>query len=190
MAVMKGPHLIAVGGLSGTGKSTLCRRLAGELGAAWIRSDEVRKELWGVPPTQKLPPAAYAPEFSAKTYAEADRRTEEALAAGRIVIVDMVFAKEAGRNAAADRAQRLGAGFTGLWLEAPADTLRARVDARTGDVSDADSAVVNMQLGYDLGAIGWRRIDAGGTAEQTHAQAVAALAGGLRRAAQPAVPKP
>jgi predicted kinase len=169
--------LIAVGGLSGTGKSTLARRLAAETDAVWLRSDEVRKDLWGVAHTAKLPPEAYSKEFSDKTYAEVDRRMTAALLAGRTVVVDTVFATEPGRTKVEDAARALGVPFVGLWLEAAPDTLRARVDARTGDASDADSRIVDMQLGYDLGDIKWRRIDANGTAAQTYERACPAVFG-------------
>ena len=168
-------HLICIGGLSGTGKSTLARRLAGELSAVWLRSDEVRKELWGVAFDEKLPLEAYTQEFGEKTYKELNRRTDAALRAGRTVILDVVFAKAEGRA----KAQRLATGakadFTGLWLEAAPDIMRARVDARTGDVSDADSKVVDMQLTYEIGTVDWHRIDAGGTAENTYRQAAKVL---------------
>ena len=170
-----GAHLICIGGLSGTGKSTLARRLAGELSAVWLRSDAVRKELWGVAPEVKLPPEAYTPDFSEKTYKEVNARAETALRAGRTVILGVVFARAEGRAKAHALARACGADFTGLWLEAPADTLRARVDARTGDVSDADSKIVDQQLGYEIGVVDWHRIDAGGTADHTHRQAARIL---------------
>lgn len=168
-------HLICIGGLSGTGKSTLAKRLAGELSAVWLRSDEVRKELWGVSLTTKLPAEAYSSAFSEKTYVEVNRRAETALRDGRTVILDVVFAKAEGRAKAQELAQGCEASFTGLWLEAPADILRARVDARTGDMSDADSKIVNLQLTFDLGRIDWARVDAGGTPEQTYRQAARVL---------------
>lgn len=168
-------RLIGIGGLSGSGKSTLARRLAGELSAEWLRSDSVRKELWGVPVTTCLPAEAYSSAFSEKTYAEVNRRAAEALRNGHTVILDVVFARAQERAKVRELAQACGAEFTGLWLEAPADTLRARVDARTGDASDADSKVVDMQLGFDLGTIDWHRIDAGGAPEDTYRHALRVL---------------
>ncbi len=57
------PVVIAIGGLPGTGKSTLARALAPALGAApgalVLRSDEIRKRQHGVQPEQRLPQSAY-----------------------------------------------------------------------------------------------------------------------------------
>src|SRR6266540_3427902 len=61
----KSPRLIAIGGLSGTGKSALAHALAPELapdpGAVVLRSDVERKTLFGKDETERLPQDAYAP---------------------------------------------------------------------------------------------------------------------------------
>ena len=48
------PAMIVVCGLSGSGKSTVARRLADWLGFEWLRSDEIRKRLAGVAPAERL----------------------------------------------------------------------------------------------------------------------------------------
>jgi predicted kinase len=69
----------------------------------------------------------------------------------------------------------------GLWLNAPPETLVARVEQRRGDASDADRRVVKEQLGYDLGSIAWHLVDASGSLSRTIERAEAALmAGGVR----------
>src|SRR6185437_1667099 len=66
-------RLVAVGGLSGTGKSLLTQALAPMLlpepGAVWLRSDVERKRLFGVAETDRLPAEAYASEVTARIYA-------------------------------------------------------------------------------------------------------------------------
>lgn len=173
------PRIVALGGFSGTGKSTLARALAphlgGACGALHLRTDEIRKRLAGVPLDERLPPAAYTREASARVYETLLDLTRRAAAAGQSVVVDAVFAREAERDEVADAAAQAGLRFDGVWLDAPADVLRLRVAGRTGDVSDADVAVLERQLGHDIGTMGWRRLDASGSAETAARQASAAL---------------
>jgi aminoglycoside phosphotransferase family enzyme/predicted kinase len=160
------PQLVAVGGLQGTGKSRLARRLAPDLGAApgalILRSDEIRKRQAGVPPETRLPPEAYAPEASAAVFGELNRLAGAALAAGHAVIADAVFQRAPERAALA----ALHPGFEGLWLEAPLDLLRARIAARMGDASDATPAVLDATAGRDAGEITWHRLDASAGTEE------------------------
>ena len=60
----------------------------------------------------------------------------------------------------------MGVAFTGIWLEAPRVTLRQRVSARKGDVSDATPEIVDRQLAYDLGRQNFAVVDAGKPLEQ------------------------
>lgn len=173
------PRVVAIGGYSGTGKSTLARALSPELGGACgalhFRSDEIRKRLAGVPLDQRLPADAYGPEMSARVYAMLMELAGLAAKVGMSVVVDAVLARESERDEIGAIAREAGVRFDGLWLEATPDILRARVAGRRGDVSDADVAVLERQLGYETGAIGWRRLDVSGTAEDAARQAFAAL---------------
>ena len=141
--------LVAIGGFSGSGKSTLAAALAGDLGrapgAVHLRSDIERKRVFGVDEFEPLPQDAYKPEAHAQVYARLLHLSETALRAGQSVIVDAVQAKPDERAALAALATRLGVPFTGLWLEAPVETLVRRVAARRGDASDARESVVRAQ---------------------------------------------
>jgi aminoglycoside phosphotransferase family enzyme/predicted kinase len=175
------PRLIAVAGLSGTGKSTLASALAPHLGGApgavHIRTDLVRKALAGVDETQRLPPASYTPAASRTVYAETLRQAGRALDAGATVIVDAVAAHADERDAIAALAQAHGLRFDGLWLTGDADVLSARVAARDGDASDATVDVVRTQATWETGLLGpgWHSIDAAGTAQMTYTRAAQAL---------------
>jgi aminoglycoside phosphotransferase family enzyme/predicted kinase len=155
------PRLLAIGGLSGSGKSTLARARAPSIGASpgavILRSDEVRKRLMGRAPTEPLPPDAYTPERSAEVYAALIAAARACLEAGRAVVLDAVFLEPQWRNGAETLARETGAAFEGVWLEAPAEVLKARVDARKGDASDADARVVEAQLDRDPGELSWPR---------------------------------
>jgi hypothetical protein len=158
------PRLIAIGGLQGSGKSHLARALAPEIGAApgalVLRSDEIRKRLHGVAAETRLPAEAYRPEMSAKVHAALFASAEAALRAGHSVIADAVWYDPAIRAAIAAVAERAGAGFTGIWLEAPLPVLLARIAARRGDASDADATVLARTADADPGTVSWHRFEA------------------------------
>ncbi len=173
------PVLVAVGGLSGTGKSALARALAPALGpppgAVVLRSDVERKALLGADEHERLPNEAYAPAVTARVYAAVAEKARRAIAAGHAAVVDAVFAKAEERAAMKQAADGLGVPFHGLFLEVDLARRIARLGARSGDASDADAAVARAQESYDLGALDWTRIDASGTPEDTLDRARAAI---------------
>src|SRR6185437_1146422 len=150
------PRLIAIGGLSGTGKSTIARALAPELGAApgarILRSDVIRKRLGGVAPETPLPAEAYSAEMTARVYQALCDKAATALRAGYCAVIDAVALRPEERAAFAAVAVTAGVPFQGLWLEAPTETMAARIRARRGDASDATEAVLNQQVNRDPGA--------------------------------------
>ncbi|MEM8665040.1 MAG: AAA family ATPase, partial [Pseudomonadota bacterium] len=154
------PFLVAVGGLSGTGKTTVARALAHPLRAVIVRSDSARKHLAGVAPEAPLPKEAYTPQSTADVYRRLRVDARRALRAGWPVILDATFLARSERDAVAAVAHSAGVPFRGIWLEAPGDVLRERVGERVGDASDADAAVVNAQQARDPGPIDWSRYGA------------------------------
>lgn len=174
------PRLIAIGGLSGTGKSTLAGALAPLVGAApgalHLRSDLERKALAGIEPTDRLPPEAYTPEQSRAVYARLADRTRRALAAGHTVVVDAVFAQPQERADVAALALKLSVPFRGLWLEAPAELAESRVAKREGDASDATPDVVRRQATFDTGPIEWIVLKTSNAPGEVRARAIDLLA--------------
>lgn len=171
------PRLIAIGGLSGTGKSTLAAGLAPRVGSApgarWLRTDVLRKRMAGVLPEAPLPASAYTPAAHRAVYHQLAQAARGALAAGRCVVADGVFADPSERAAIAAAAHECGVPFLGIWLEAPAAAMLSRVAGRQGDASDADAAVVERQLGYAVGDLsGWHRTSAQGTPQDVLARAL------------------
>ncbi|WP_293483734.1 bifunctional aminoglycoside phosphotransferase/ATP-binding protein [Phenylobacterium sp.] len=143
------PVLAAVGGLSGSGKSRFARAIAPALGASpgavILRTDEVRKRLAGVAPTDRLPPEAYAPEHYARTYDTLFESARALLRAGRAVVLDATFLDPALRARAEALASACGVPFRPAWLDAPLAVLEARVAGREGDASDATVEVLPDQ---------------------------------------------
>ena len=175
----RSPRLVAIGGLSGTGKSTIALRLSARLytapAARILRSDVLRKRLFGAAPEEKLPADAYSGATTEHVYAALEAEAAAALASGCSVVIDAVSAQPAERARFAALGARCGVPFDGFWLEAPAEVLRRRIGARRNDASDADLAVLEKQLGYDLGPMDWRRVDCSGTPDAVADSAWAAL---------------
>jgi aminoglycoside phosphotransferase family enzyme/predicted kinase len=158
------PALVAIGGFSGAGKSSLALGLAPSVGAVpgavVLRSDELRKRLSGVPVGARLGPEGYSSQMSERVYAALAERADLVLGAGHSVIVDAVHASAEDREAIEHVARAAGVPFIGVWLEAPESVLIARTGQRRNDPSDADAGVVRMQHARDTGHIGWLRVDA------------------------------
>ncbi|HEY9079750.1 AAA family ATPase [Magnetovibrio sp.] len=173
------PRLIAVGGLSGSGKSRLGRDLAQHIGAApgarVVRSDVLRKRIAGKHPLDRLGPEGYTADMTAQTYQAVYDEARAVLATGHSVIADCVFSKPEERAAIETVAVEMGVPFDGFWLSASPEIMQARVTAREKNASDADAEVVRMQLGYDLGDITWHQVDSSGSREETDAQALQIL---------------
>ncbi|WP_108881515.1 AAA family ATPase [Anderseniella sp. Alg231-50] len=173
------PRLIAVGGLSGTGKTSLARALAARIvpspGAVHLRTDIERKQLFDVAETTRLPKETYTQEASDAVYGRVLHKAAIALRAGHTVIVDAVFLHQTERSAIEQVAEEAGASFAGLWLEAAEEHLVARVTARQGDASDATADVVRHQLRHRAGPVNWHRINADGVLEETMEQSLKVL---------------
>ncbi len=173
------PMLVAVGGFSGTGKSTMASLVAPCIGAApgarILNTDRMRKRMYGLPVEARLPKAAYGPDVSEKVYAALRREAAEVLGAGSAVVADAVFDRAVERQAIEALAKTSGVPFRGLWLDAPEATLLRRVEARRNDPSDATAQVLAAQIRRGSGEMTWQRIDAAAEPSQIRAAILALL---------------
>lgn len=172
-------RLIAIGGPSGTGKSTLALAVAPSVGACAgaiiLRTDEIRKQLCGVSALTRLGPEGYVPDVTRRVYATMAERAGRILRSGHTVIADAVFARPADRGAVEQVASAAGVPFVGLWLDAPEAVLTARVGQRGPDASDADAEVIRAQIAQDPGEIRWHRVDASAGADGVRQFAITIL---------------
>lgn len=139
------PCILLVGGLPGSGKSTLTRGLSEQGNFRVIRSDVVRKELAGLDPNGSarvgIDEGIYCAGWTTRTYAECLRRAEELIDEGQRVIVDASFGQEQHRGEFLAAALRWGVpGILFICKTSPEVALR-RIENRGGDASDADTNV-------------------------------------------------
>lgn len=154
-------RLVLVGGLPGTGKSTVAAALGAARGWVVLRSDEVRKELAGVAPTSRAPtsstsgePAApayrggiYGAEQTAATYRLVLDRAREALGLGESVVLDASWSESRWRRTAADIAARSSSDLVELCCTLdPHEASRRLVsrDKHGADVSDATPEIAAL----------------------------------------------
>ncbi len=169
-------HLIAIGGLSGTGKSTLARALAFRIGRApgarIIASDVLRKRAQGLAPEQRLPASSYDAESGRAVYKDMFAVAAAVLGQSHSPILDATFATAGDRSGVDALAMATQVAGTRLWLRS-ADALRIqRVRERRDEASDAGADVATDQREPDDRELdGWRIMSADHKAE-----AVAGLA--------------
>jgi hypothetical protein len=159
------PVLAAVGGFSGTGKTSFARAVAPGLGrapgAVVLRTDEARKRLAGAGPVDRLARETYTAEFYARVYETLFATARALLQAGQSVVLDATFTEPHLRAQAEALAEEFGGPLRGAWLAAPFAVLEARVGSRVGDASDATVAVLHDQIARHGGqAVGWAQVDA------------------------------
>jgi len=167
----KRPVVVAIGGFSGSGKSTVARQLSTRVcqspGAVLFRSDVERKAEFGVDEIETLEAKHYSVENSQRVYERVLRRLKLAVGSQYPVIVDATFLSEDQRKRVAKIASNAGVRFFGFWLMAPVEVMRQRINLRSGDASDADTAVLDKQLKRPKGHIDWHAIDTNQDIEKT-----------------------
>ena len=157
-------RLIAIGGLSGSGKTTIAEALAAHVGAPpgarIVESDRIRKAMHGVAPETRLPEKAYRPEVSVKVYHQMGWRASLILSEGGSVVADAVFDNASNRELIERAAREASVTFVGVWLHTDPSVLLQRVSARRESVSDATIDILARQLQRNVDDVGWVRLDA------------------------------
>jgi predicted kinase len=140
--------LVLIGGLPGTGKSTLAGAVADRLGWAVLSSDRIRKELAGIAPDADgrtvFGTGIYTPAWTGRTYAELLRRAGELLARGESVILDASWSSAELRSAAGSLALEQRAHLVELRCVASPGLARRRLQARPPGPSDAGPEIAEQ----------------------------------------------
>ncbi|AFM23841.1 AAA family ATPase [Desulfomonile tiedjei] len=137
------PVLIVTCGLMGSGKSFIAEKLGKRLGITPIRSDVLRKRMYGLSPAEhqldNYREGFYTSGATERTYQALLADAREALTRGSSVILDASFARYEDRVRAARLALDAGARFRIVCCWAPDKTIHARLvdrSAKSNEPSD------------------------------------------------------
>lgn len=171
--------LTLVGGLPGSGKSTLSGALADRLGVTLLSSDRLRKELAGIPAEQSAAAGygggLYTPEWTAKTYALLLDRAAALMSSGESVVLDATWS-DAGQRAAALRvAERTSADLVALRCHVPDDVSAARLTTRPAGASDASPDIAAAMAARESPWPEAVAVDTSGSLESAVARALTAV---------------
>nr|WP_249420552.1 AAA family ATPase [Rhabdothermincola salaria] len=143
-------RLVLVGGLPGTGKSTVAEVLSTETDAIVLGSDLTRKERAGIPGDRPAPAGyregLYDPATTSATYDAMLDRARVALGRGTTVVLDASWSDEAHRRAARRLAAEAEVDLVEVRCVCPAEVAATRIRSRRaagGGASDADEAVAS-----------------------------------------------
>ncbi|MFF4582644.1 AAA family ATPase [Streptomyces sp. NPDC001389] len=171
--------LTLVGGLPGSGKSTLSGALADRLGVTLLSSDRLRKELAGIPAEQSAAAAygegLYTPEWTARTYAALLDRAASLLSAGESVVLDATWSDVQQREAAQRLAERTSTDLVALHCRVPGEVSAARLENRATGASDADLGIATAMAAQEAPWAEAVAVDTGGSLESAVVQALAAV---------------
>ncbi|RZL81663.1 MAG: AAA family ATPase [Rhodococcus sp. (in: high G+C Gram-positive bacteria)] len=160
-----------VGGLPGTGKSTLSRRLAEHTGAIVISSDRIRKELAGLDPHSRhvtdIGRGLYSGTMTDRTYTEMLRRARDHLSAGRSVVLDASWTEPTLRERAVLAASHTRSDLVELECRAPRAVAIERIGSRPRGDSDATPAVYDAMAASITAWTSATAVDTDATAEES-----------------------
>jgi uncharacterized protein len=148
-------RLVVVGGLPGTGKSTVAKGVGDALGAPVLRTDEVRRELSAGPAPAAYGEGIYSAEAKAETYAELLARAEVALGMGETVVLDASWSDDRWRQRAREVAARVHADAVELRCDVAADVAADRIRARAAAGDDPSEATPDIAAAMAAQADGW-----------------------------------
>ncbi len=143
-------ELFITHGISGSGKTTLAKKAAKRYCAVHIRSDVIRKKLFGLNVMDKshssLNENIYSASATEQTYDHLARISDVLLQAGFNVIVDASFLQQDARSQFYSLAKEHGVDFSILDCPVSKELAIQRINARVDDPSEATSEIVEYQI--------------------------------------------
>lgn len=144
---LKQPTVIAVTGLSGTGKTSVARAIAGALGLRVVSADAVRHSLFGA---AKRPAAfeqgAYTPEANRLTYEKLIETGHESLRRDGGVILDATFRRAEDRTKAKNMAAAAGANWRLIECQLAPELVKERLENRAAKREGLSDATWEIYL--------------------------------------------
>ncbi|MGW3472148.1 bifunctional aminoglycoside phosphotransferase/ATP-binding protein [Saccharopolyspora sp. NPDC000995] len=137
-------RLVLVGGLPGTGKSTIAGALADRMGAVLLRTDQIRREhpgAAGLAAHAGYGRGLYDSSHVHDTYQDMLDRARSLMEFGESVVLDASWSSADERESARIAAREASAVVTELQCVAPAEISEPRITARVGDASDATAEI-------------------------------------------------
>jgi predicted kinase len=132
--------LIAVTGLSGAGKTSVARAIAGELGLRVVSSDAVRKSLFKIEREYEYGAGPYGVDANLLTYQTMFERARELLRRDGGVVLDATFRRKADRARAREVAGDAGARWRVIECRPASELVLERLERRAAlseSLSDA-----------------------------------------------------
>jgi predicted kinase len=182
-------RMVLVGGLPGTGKSTLAGGLAAATGWTVLRSDQIRQSLSEpgavqAPPSQAGVPGhlmgRYSPSVTAEVYQQLLRQAEQALGLGESVILDASWIDADWRDAAREVADRTSSDLVPLCCEASPEEADTRISRRLAEQADVSEATPEVRRAMSGLMDPWPGSDVIDTSVATPEQAVERALGAVQ----------
>ena len=147
-------RLIVIGGGPGTGKTTMARGLAQQIGAQVISTDEVRRELQSsgviTGPAGELDAGLYSPQNVSIVYDEVLRRARALLCTGSPVILDGTWRDAKQRSRARGLADQTFSPIVEFVCTLPLGEAMERIATRGPSASDATPQIATSLGEQDL----------------------------------------
>lgn len=151
-------RLVLIGGLPGTGKSSLAGLLAAETGAQLLRSDLIRDEI--LPRAEfsdvtEFGQGRYRPDLVEAVYAEMLLRAGRLLERGEHVVLDASWSSKQDRKAAEALAAEHFSVLSEFRCECPTQVAQRRIEQRLLEGQDASEATALIAAGLAPFADPW-----------------------------------